>query len=182
MGTRRRRRSSTRSDTSNSDFDKTFLEPKFRGLTNRTADKILKRKEAETKPRGMSVREEIKKKVPVSKSVQSGILKTILGSYEDKKEECSSDSSEESNEESFNKVALDYKKRMQGLKEESRKDRENNENNGKSLEKEVEDLRKELKELKRQFNDNNQDEKSFSESESDGEKPVSVLDIFKTTI
>merc|ERR1711976_755085 len=110
MGTRRRRRSSTRSDTSNSDFDKTFLEPKFRGLTNRTADKILKRKEAETKPRGMSVREEIKKKVPVSKSVQRRILKTILGSYEDKKEECSSDSSEESNEEALNK-ALDFKKR-----------------------------------------------------------------------
>ena len=182
--TRRRRRSSSGSDTSFSSdkFDKSFLEPKFRGLTNRTADKILKRKEAETKLRGKSVSEEIKKKVPVSKSVQSGILKTILGSYEDKKEECSSDSSEEPNEEALNKVALDYKKRMQGLKEESSKDRENNENNGKSLEKEVEDLKKELKELKRQFNDNNQDENSFSESESDGEKPVSVLDIFKTTI
>ena len=182
--TRKRSRSCTRPDTSYSSdkFDKTFLEPKFRGLTNRTADKILKRKEAETKSRGKSVREEIKKKVPVSKSVQSGISKTILGSYEDKKEECSSDSSEGSNEEALKKVALDFKRGMQGFKEESRKDRENNENNGKSLEKEVRDLRKELKELKRQFDDNNQDENSSSESESDGEKPVSVLDIFKTTI
>ena len=170
--TRRRTRSSSRSDTSHSSdgFDKTFLEPKFRGLTSRTADKILKRK-AETKLRGKSVREEIKKKVPVSKSVQSGILKTILGSYEDKKEECSS--GEDSYDEGFV-----CKKRMQGLKEVSCKDK--NKNNGKVLEKEVEDLRKELKELKRQFNDNNQN--SPSESESDGGKPLSVLDIFKTTI
>ena len=123
--------------------------------------------------RRKSVREEIKKKVPVSKSVQSGILKTILGSYEDKKEKCSS--GEDSDEKCFV-----FKKRIQGLKEVSCKDRENNKNNGKVLEKEVEDLRKELKELKRQFNDNNQD--SPSESESDGGKPLSVLDIFKTTI
>lgn len=173
---RRRLRSSSRSDTSHSSdgFDKTFLEPKFRGLTSRTADKILKRK-AETKLRRKSVREEIKNQVPVSKSVQSGILKTILGSYEDKKKECSS--GEDSNQKCFV-----FKKRMRGLKEVSCKDRENNKNNGKVLEKEVEDLRKELKELKRHFNDNNQDEKSSSGSESDGGKPISVLDIFKTTI
>ena len=180
-----RKRSRSFSDRSHSSdrFDKTFLEPKFRGLTSRTADKILKRKEVELKSRGVSVKDEIKKRVPVSKSVQSGILKTILGSYEDEdKKEDSSSSEEDNNKEAINKVELVFKKRAQGLKHGTHKDRENNET-GKGLEKEVEDLRKELKLLKEQYNENSQDDKSSNSSESESEKGnLSVLDIFKTTI
>ena len=181
---RKRSRSRTFSDRSYSSdrFDKTFLEPKFRGLTSRTADKILKRKEAEIKSRGTSVKNEIKERVPVSKSVQSGILKTILGSYEDEDKKEDSSSSEEDNKEALNKVELVFKKRVQSLKHGTHKDRENNEK-GKGLEKEVEDLRKELKLLKEQYNENSEDEKSSNSSESESEKGnLSVLDIFKTTI
>ena len=181
---RKRSRSRSFSDRSHSSdrFDKTFLEPKFRGLTSRTADKILKRREEEIKSRGNSVKDEIKKRVPVSKSVQSGILKTILGSYEDEDKEESSSSEEDNNKEAINKVELVFKKRAQGLKHGTHKDRENNEK-GKGLEKEVEDLRKELKLLKEQYNENSQDDKSSNSSESESENGnLSVLDIFKTTI
>ena len=154
----------------------------MRGLASRTADQILKRREADTssKLREKFVKDEIKKKVPVSRSVQSGILKTILGSYEDEEEDSSSgDESDHLDSASTNPT---FKKQVKNLKSKSFKDGQNNEK-GQGLEKEVENLRKELKELKEQFKDN-QDWKSSnsSESESEEEKPVSVLDIFKTTI
>ena len=186
---RKRSRSSTKSDRSPSSdkFEETFLEPKFRGLTSRTVDKILKSKEAKTKSRVKSVEDEIKKKVSVSKSVQSGILKTILGSYEDEGNKDAGGSSTESDEDKdASKVGCSFKKRVQGLKDRKAHQDQDGENNkeSKCLEKEVDDLRKELKELKEQFNESNQDENSSnsSEPESEEEKPVSVLDIFKTTI
>ena len=88
----------------------------MRGLASRTADQILKRREADTssKLREKFVKDEIKKKVPVSRSVQSGILKTILGSYEDEEEDSSSgDESDHLDSASTNPT---FKKQVNNLK------------------------------------------------------------------
>jgi len=144
------------------------------------------------------VKEEINRKVPVSKNVQSAILKNIIGSFKDNDDSSDSDGTVSdvvnkiTTNNKLDKEEEDFKDRLQKLKmkitdevkagkhgnikiEETKDDKQ------KGLEKEVEDLKKELKELKEHLNEKNETSSSSSESESEDE-PVSVLDIFKTTI
>jgi len=144
------------------------------------------------------VKEEINKQVPVSKNVQSAILKNIIGSFKDNDDSSDSDGTVSS---AVNKITTnnkldkeeeDFKDRLQKLKmkitDEVKAGKHGNvkidetkDDKQKGLEKEVEDLKKELKELKEHLNEKNETSSSSSESESEDE-PVSVLDIFKTTI
>lgn len=176
------------------------MDKNYRGITNmssRTVDKILKKRniyneDSQSRSRSRSnskekIKNKMNKKVPINKSVQDIILKNILGSYEDDVDNNDGSSTDESVQDKDEGIIMT---RLQKLKtqmsdkvsqdNESKDDQNNKSKRG--LEKEVEDLKQELKELKEHLKEK-ESQTSTSESESsEDDKPMSVLDVFKTTI